>query len=384
MFQFADEPLSSARIAVVGVGGAGGNAINRMIDSGVTGVEFISTNTDLQALSASKARQKVQIGTELTRGLGSGGDPDIGRRAMDENRDEIASMLEGVDMVFITAGMGGGTGTGASPAIAEVARNAGALTVAVVTKPFDFEGPTRMSHAVYGIDELKGNVDTLIVIPNQKLLAMVGKQTPIHEAFRVADEVLSHATKGISDLVVVPGLINLDFADVKTIMEETGEALMGTGVGRGENRAVEAAQEAIASPLLEDISIAGAKGILLNITGGQDLTLYEVNEAASFITEAAGGEANVIFGAVQRGEKEESEVRVTVIATGLGDKGRRRLERLKEADLPNYRRQDLELPPFKRKERQVNQLTAQQEKGDTHSPDDYEIPTFLRHRVSTQ
>ncbi len=383
MFEFADRPLNSARIAVVGVGGAGGNAINRMIDSGVAGVEFVSTNTDLQALSASKASQRVQIGSELTRGLGSGGDPEIGRRAIEENREDIAAILEGVDMAFITAGMGGGTGTGASPAIAEVARNSGALTVAVVTKPFDFEGPTRMAQALEGIEELKGKVDTMIVIPNQRLLGMVGKQTPIYEAFMVADEILSHATKGISDLVVVPGLINLDFADVRTIMEETGEALMGTGVGKGENRAVEAAQEAISSPLLEDLSIAGAKGILLNVTGGKDLTLFEVNEAASFINEAAGGQANVIFGAVQRTEKEDGDLRVTVIATGLGDRVRRRVERLREGDLVSYRREDMDVPPFKRKERQASQLISEQAKTDICSPDDFEIPTFLRHKVSS-
>lgn len=373
MFKLNEETVKPAKIAVVGVGGAGGNAVNRMIESGLDGVEFISTNTDLQALSASKAPQRVQIGADLTKGLGSGGDPDIGRKAMEESREEMAPMLEGADMVFITAGMGGGTGTGASPIIAGLARSCGALTVGVVTRPFDFEGPTRIDNATEGIEELKGKVDTLIIIPNQKLMGMVERETTIYDAFRTADDVLFHATKGVSDLVTVPGLINLDFADVRTIMGETGEALMGTGAGTGESRASEAAQHAISSPLLDDISIAGAKGVLLNITGSQDLTLYEVNEVAGFIAEAAGGKANIIFGAVQ--SKGQEGIRVTVIATGLG--GRRRSDRLVEREAELQSHPAGELPLLRKKESQV---AVQKGKGNPHSPEDLEIPTFLRRR----
>lgn len=317
MFEFAEENLiPGAKIKVVGVGGGGGNAINTMIGAKLKGVEFVSANTDLQALRASRATVKLQLGSDLTRGLGAGANPEIGRSAAIENEKEIAEALQGADMVFITAGMGGGTGTGAAPVIARLAKDQGCLTVAVVTKPFGFEGRRRSRHAEEGIEELKESVDTLITIPNERLLSVVDKDTPMLKAFEKADEVLLQAVKGISDLVIVNGLINLDFADVRTVMSEMGMALMGTGIATGENRSIEAATRAISSPLLENISITGATGILLNITGGPNLTLFEVNEAAKLIQEEADMEANIIFGAVIDPNLGES-VRVTVIATGF-------------------------------------------------------------------
>jgi len=317
MFELEVDIQPSAMIKVVGVGGAGGNAVNRMIASGLRGVEFHIANTDIQALTGSMAQRKLQIGPSLTKGLGSGGDPMVGRRAAEEDEQAIADMLEGADMVFITAGMGGGTGTGAAPVVARVARQMGALTVAVVSRPFDFEGRRRGRQADDGLAELRAEVDTLIVIPNQRLLHVVGKDTPLTEAFAVADEVLLKATKGISDLVTVPGLVNLDFADVKSIMASQGNALMGTGRASGPDRAVTAAHQAVSSPLLEDVSVAGAQGVLLNITGGRDLTLHEVNEASSVVMEAAGADANVIFGAVIDPTL-DGEIVITVIATGFG------------------------------------------------------------------
>jgi len=317
LFQLADAEEQFARMKVVGVGGAGGNAVNRMIQEKLVGVEFISVNTDVQALSNSEAHRKIQIGKTLTRGLGSGSKPDIGREAVVENRDEVAEALQGSDMVFVTAGMGGGTGTGAAPVVAEIAREAGALTVGIVSKPFTFEGRKRLQVADEGIDELRQVVDTLIVVPNERLRDVVEKGTTIQEAFRVADSVLLNATRGISDLITVTGLVNVDFADVKTIMTEMGQALMGTGYGVGENRATESAQEAISSPLLEDMSIAGASGVLINITGGPDLSLHEVSEVSSVIHDAAGEDANIIFGAVIDPDL-KGEIRVTVIATGIG------------------------------------------------------------------
>jgi cell division protein FtsZ len=283
---------------VVGVGGGGGNALNTMIRSGLAGVEFCAANTDNQALEHSLAPLRIQLGTGITRGLGCGANPDRGRDAALEDRDRIRDLLTGADMVFITAGLGGGTGTGAAPVIAEVAREVGALTVGVVTKPFGFEGKVRQRYAERGLEELHRVVDTLITIPNHRLLALAGKNTALSSAFKLADDVLLNAVKGISDLITVHGLINLDFNDVRTIMNEMGQALMGTGIGRGENRAREAAQAAISSPLLEDLSIDGARGVLINITGGADMTLYEVNEASTLIQEAAHEEANIIFGAV--------------------------------------------------------------------------------------
>ncbi|HUF88731.1 MAG TPA: cell division protein FtsZ [Gemmatimonadota bacterium] len=317
LFQLADAEEQFARMKVVGVGGAGGNAVNRMIQEKLVGVEFISVNTDVQALSNSEAHRKIQIGKTLTRGLGSGSKPDMGREAVVENRDDVAEALQGADMVFVTAGMGGGTGTGAAPVVAEIAREAGALTVGIVSKPFTFEGRKRLLVADEGIDELRQVVDTLIVVPNERLRDVVEKGTTIQEAFRVADSVLLNATRGISDLITVTGLVNVDFADVKTIMTEMGQALMGTGYGVGENRATESAQEAISSPLLEDMSIAGASGVLINITGGPDLSLHEVSEVSSVIHDAAGEEANIIFGAVIDPDL-KGEIRVTVIATGIG------------------------------------------------------------------
>lgn len=314
---FADNPpVSGACIKVIGVGGGGGNAVGRMIEAGVEGVEFLVANTDLQVLSRSKSPIKLQIGAKLTKGLGAGANPDIGRQAAIDDTEKIIEVLEGADMVFITAGLGGGTGTGAAPIVASLATELGALTVAVVTKPFAFEGRKRMMQAEKGLAELRECVDTVITIPNERLLYTVEKNTSLQDAFRVADDVLRQAVQGISDLITVPGLINLDFADVKTIMQGMGIALMGTGMGSGENRAREATQKAIASPLLEEASIEGAKGILVNVTGGLDLTLHEVNEASTIIREAADEDANIIFGAVID-ERMESQMKITVIATGF-------------------------------------------------------------------
>jgi len=321
LLEFEESGALQARIKVVGVGGGGGNALNTMIRSGLSGVEFVAANTDAQALEHSMAPLRVQLGTTVTRGLGCGANPEKGRAAASEDRDRLRDLLAGADMVFITAGLGGGTGTGAAPVIAEVAREMGALTVAVVTKPFSFEGKPRMKFAERGLEELHRVVDTLITIPNTRLLAVAGKNTPLSASFRLADDVLLNAVKGISDLITVHGLINLDFNDVRTIMNEMGQALMGTGIGRGESRARDAAQAAISSPLLEDLSIDGARGVLINITGGTDMTLYEVNEASTLIQEAAHEEANIIFGAVVDESLPEGELRVTVIATGL-DGGR--------------------------------------------------------------
>jgi cell division protein FtsZ len=317
MIQFEIENVGSAKMKVIGVGGAGGNAVNRMIFANLQGVDFVAVNTDCQALNRSSAATKIQIGSRITKGLGSGGDPEIGRRSAEEDRDMIAEIVDGADMVFVTAGMGGGTGTGASPVLADIAKSSGALTVAIVTRPFIFEGKRRMRQADEGIAELKKQVDTVIAIPNQKLLQVVAKETPLLDAFAVADEVLLKATRGISDLITMPGEINLDFADVRTIMSEMGDAIMGTGMATGDNRAREAATRALRSPLLDDVSIAGAKGLLINVTGGSMMTLSEVSDAASTIYEAAGADANVIFGTAID-EALNEEIRVTVIATGIG------------------------------------------------------------------
>ncbi|HIF92143.1 MAG TPA: cell division protein FtsZ [Myxococcales bacterium] len=324
LLEFEGSSHQQASIKVIGVGGGGGNALNTMIASGLSGVEFIAANTDAQALSHNKAATKVQLGAEITRGLGCGANPDRGRAAALEARDRLRELLEGSDMVFVTAGMGGGTGTGAAPIIAEVAREVGALTVGVVTKPFPFEGRVRMKHAGHGIDELHGVVDTLITIPNQRLLALAGKGTAVRDAFSIADQVLLNAVRGISDLITIHGLINLDFADVRTVMNEAGVALMGTGVGKGDTRAIDAAAAAISSPLLEDLSIEGARGVLINITGGSEMTLFEVNEASSLVHEAAHEDANIIVGAVIDETLGDDELRVTVIATGLDNQEVRR------------------------------------------------------------
>ncbi|CAN5209662.1 hypothetical protein BH11MYX1_BH11MYX1_45940 [soil metagenome] len=314
LIEFDD--VNHAKILVIGVGGGGGNAVNTMISGNLDGVEFVVANTDMQALEANMAPHKIQLGNALTKGLGAGANPEIGRRSAEESMQSIADLISGADMVFVTAGMGGGTGTGAAPVIAQIARDCGALTVGVVTKPFGFEGKKRGKQAVEGIERLGAAVDTLIVIPNNRLLALVGTQTSMVEAFRKADSVLLNAVQGISDLMTVPGLINVDFADVRTIMSNMGRALMGTGIGEGKRRATEAAEMAISSPLLEDVSIEGATGILINITGGPDLTLHEVNEASTLIQNAAHEDANIIFGSVIDPNLSD-EVRITVIATGF-------------------------------------------------------------------
>ncbi|MEK6690199.1 MAG: cell division protein FtsZ [Nitrospirota bacterium] len=315
-FLFDDVKDETAKIKVVGVGGGGGNAVNTMISAKMSGVEFIATNTDLQALGVSMASTKIQLGSKLTKGLGSGGDPEIGRQAALEDSDLINEVISGADMVFITAGMGGGTGTGAAPVIANIVKGTGALTVAVVTKPFLFEGKLRSRNAEEGLKELKKYVDTIILIPNQRILGVVGKDTTVMDAFRIADDVLRQAVQGISDLIITPGIVNLDFADVKTVMKGKGKAVMGRGIAKGERRALEAAQKAISSPLIEEGNIDGAKGVLINITGGEGLTLHEISEASTLIQETADPDANIIFGSVINPEMED-EVIVTVIATGF-------------------------------------------------------------------
>lgn len=336
-----------ANIKVIGVGGGGNNAVNRMIQAGLKGVQFITVNTDAQALSLTLAEHKIQIGAKLTKGLGAGADPEIGQKAAQESREELVQALRGADMVFVTAGMGGGTGTGGAPVVAEVAKEVGALTVGVVTRPFTFEGKKRATQAERGIQELKTKVDTLITIPNDRLLQVVDRNTSINEAFRIADDVLRQGVQGISDLIAVPGLINLDFADVKTIMLEQGSALMGIGSAKGENRAAEAARIAISSPLLET-SIEGAKGVLLNITGGPNLGLFEVNEAAEIIQQAADPDANIIFGAVID-ESLEDEIKVTVIATGFDTKPAEQEKESTVIDLRSFTSDDLDIPAFLRR-----------------------------------
>ncbi|HHW92582.1 MAG TPA: cell division protein FtsZ [Firmicutes bacterium] len=347
MLEFDMEMENFAQIKVVGVGGGGNNAINRMIAANLKGVDFVSVNTDAQALLLSEATQKIQIGEKLTKGLGAGANPEIGKKAAEESREALQQALRGADMVFITAGMGGGTGTGACPIVAELAKELGALTVGVVTKPFTFEGRRRQVQAEKGIAELKEKVDTLIIIPNDRLLTVVEKRTSIIEAFRIADDVLRQGVQGISDLIAVPGLINLDFADVKTIMHDTGSALMGIGRANGENRAAEAARMAISSPLLET-SIDGAKGVLLNITGGASLGLFEVNEAAEIIAEAADPDANIIFGAVID-ESLEEEVKVTVIATGFEQRPAGKEKGVNELDIKSFATDNLDIPAFLRR-----------------------------------
>jgi len=319
MIELDTKPEYGAKIRVVGVGGGGSNAVNAMIDKGLEGVEFCVLNTDIQALEKSEAQLKLQIGKNLTRGLGAGADPDIGRKAVEEDRDEIARVLAGSDMVFVTAGMGGGTGTGGASVVANIAKSIGALVVGIVTKPFSFEGKRRMKQADEGIEELRKNVDTLIVIPNQKLLALVEHSTSFMDGFSIANQVLYNATRGISELIIRHGYINVDFADVRTVMREMGDAIMGSGVGLGEHRAAQAAENAISSPLLEGVSIQGAQGVLVNITGGRSMTLLEVSEATQIIHDAAGDDANLIFGAVLD-DTMTDEIMVTVIATGFNNK----------------------------------------------------------------
>ena len=372
-----------AKIKVIGVGGGGGNAVNTMISYCLQGVDFINANTDAQALSVSSAPVKIQIGTQITKGLGAGSDPEIGKQSALESREEIKPYLEGADMIFITAGMGGGTGTGAAPVIAEIARECSVLTIAVVTKPFQFEGKKRNIQAEEGIAQLRDAVDTLIVVPNQRLLSLGGRNLSLLEAFKKADDVLYQAVKGISDLILVPGLINLDFADVRSVMSNMGMAIMGTGVASGENRAVEAAQRAISSPLLEDNTIQGAHGILLNITGGSDMSLYEVNEASSLIQEEADEDANIIFGTVIDPNMED-EIRITVIATGFDDFARKKNDSV--GNVTRFRgvggREDLATPTFIRRERKLNSgEIAVVGLGDETENMDIQIPTFLRRQA---
>lgn len=376
-FELDTNAENFAKMKVAGVGGAGGNAVNRMIDAGLSGVDFISVNTDLQDLENCKATHRLQIGSRITKGLGAGANSELGRKAIEEDRDLVAESLLGADMIFVTAGMGGGTGTGACPVVAEIAKEQGALTIGVVTKPFEFEGKKRMNRALTGIAELKDKVDTLIIIPNQKLLALATPDTKFTESFKMADEVLLQATKGISDLISVPGLINLDFADVKTVMSEMGDALMGVGYGSGENRAKEAATQAISSPLLDNVSINGAKAVLINITGNSNMSLIDVNEAATLIAEAAGTDANIIFGAVID-ESLQDEIRVTVIATGFGN-GCSGVETESASDLFPTRKLVLEKGPQKSEETFDEPKRVQQRsKVKSFQTDDWEVPTFLR------
>ncbi|AGT31441.1 cell division protein FtsZ [Geobacillus genomosp. 3] len=373
MLEFDTTVDQLATIKVIGVGGGGNNAVNRMIEHGVQGVEFIAVNTDAQALNLSKAPTKLQIGAKLTRGLGAGANPEVGKKAAEESKEQIEEALRGADMVFVTAGMGGGTGTGAAPVIAQIARELGALTVGVVTRPFTFEGRKRATQAASGIAAMKEAVDTLIVIPNDRLLEIVDKNTPMLEAFREADNVLRQGVQGISDLIAVPGLINLDFADVKTIMSNKGSALMGIGVASGENRAAEAAKKAISSPLLET-SIDGAQGVLMNITGGMNLSLYEVQEAADIVASAADQEVNMIFGSVIN-ENLKDEIVVTVIATGFNENvaSQPRPSRIGISTAPK-----VTPAPKREKREEPAQDYAALRSGQAEDPLD--IPAFLRNR----
>lgn len=374
MLEFDTNLDSLATIKVIGVGGGGNNAVNRMIEHGVQGVEFIAVNTDAQALNLSKAEVKMQIGGKLTRGLGAGANPEVGKKAAEESKEQIEEVLKGADMVFVTAGMGGGTGTGAAPVIAQIARDLGALTVGVVTRPFTFEGRKRSTQAAGGIASMKEAVDTLIVIPNDRLLEIVDKSTPMLEAFREADNVLRQGVQGISDLIATPGLINLDFADVKTIMSNQGSALMGIGVAAGENRAAEAAKKAISSPLLEK-SIDGAQGVLMNISGGANLSLYEVQEAADIVATASDQDVNMIFGSVIN-ENLDDEIIVTVIATGFNEEFVQQ-----KPSRPVFSQQKPAMGTVKREQKreevpheQVRSTNSQQ------TEDTLDIPTFLRNR----
>ena len=375
LFEFDSLNEQKAKLKVVGVGGAGGNAVTRMITSGMQGVDFIAINTDAQDLDNNPSEQKIQVGKNLTKGLGAGANSNVGKEAVEADRDAITTLLEGADMVFITAGMGGGTGTGAAPVISQISRELGVLTVGIVTLPFSFEGPKRMNRALEGMAEMKKACDTLIAIPNQKLMSIVDKSTTLPEAFQMADTILHQAAKGISDLINVQGVINLDFADVETIMKNMGEAIMGTGVASGEERAVLAAQQAISSPLLDDASIKGAQGVLVNITGGDDLTLMEANEATSIIFEEAGPSANIIFGAVIDPTLND-EIRVTVIATGFNiPKAATNMETLHGR--PEMK--TVETPDTKQLQEQVNKPLHAQMENDTDSEqntEDKPIMTF--------
>ncbi len=365
-----DPPLTGARIKVIGIGGGGSNAVNRMIEAGIEGIEFLVANTDLQALKRSRAPIKIQLGSRLTKGLGAGADPTVGREAALEDTDKIIEVLEGADMVFVTTGLGGGTGTGGAPIIASLATELDALTVAVVTKPFHFEGRRRMQQADQGLRELRECVDTVITIPNERLLHTVERGVSLADSFRVADDVLRQAVQGISDLITVPGLINLDFADVKSIMQGMGMALMGAGRATGENRAIEATQQAISSPLLEEATIQGAKGVLINITGGPDLTLFEVNAASSIIRESADDDANIIFGAVID-ENMTDEMKITVIATGFDKESASVASASSTTTMP--------VPPSRFVSRPADDLPRPM-MGNPRV-DDLDVPTFIRKKA---
>ncbi|MFQ5888464.1 MAG: cell division protein FtsZ [Gemmatimonadota bacterium] len=381
MFEFDDAIARNARMKVVGIGGAGGNAVNRMVDESLEGVEFVAINTDSQALKHCRAHLKLQIGKKLTRGLGAGARPEVGRQAIAENEEDVRQALDGADLVFLTAGMGGGTGTGAAPRVGRLAREVGALCIAIVTRPFHFEGKKRMRHADLGLRELRRTVDTMIVVPNERLLSVVGKGTTFRDALKTADEVLLHATQGISDLISVTGEVNVDFADVRTVMSNRGAALMGTGEASGDTRAVDAAQQAICSPLLDNLSINGATGVLVNISGGPDLAIDEVTTINSIVQEAAGDEAEMIFGAVTDSAL-EGRVRVTVIATGFGAIAEDELEPLSAVV-------DHLAPAFTGPQLVV--LKGQQTKSDgvvvrnritqRTVVEDLEIPTFIRRQM---
>ena len=383
MFEFV-ESNNGAKIKVIGIGGGGGNAINNMINANLKGVDFIAANTDAQALEISKATTKLQLGVNITKGLGAGANPEVGRSAALEDADKLRQTLEGCDMVFVTAGLGGGTGTGGAPVVAQIAKEMGALTVAVVTRPFNFEGRQRMKAADSGIKALREVVDTIITIPNNRLLSLAAKKATFLEMLKKADDVLLYAVKGISDLITIPGLINLDFADVKTIMSEMGMALMGTGMASGEDRAIEAAQKAISSPLLEDVSISGAKGVLMNISSGLDLTIDEVQEASSLIQKEAHEDANIIWGTVLD-QGAGDELRVTVIATGIGEVNVR-----PKPDLGvihgSRREDDLEIPTFLRRGRRGEDSKRELSRPMSYKDlpideDELEIPTFLRRQA---
>ena len=375
LFELEEERNVGARLKVFGVGGAGGNAVNAMMAAGVKGVEFIAANTDLQDLEISTAPVKLQLGAKLTKGLGTGANPELGRKSALEDAERIAELLVGTDMLFITAGMGGGTGTGVAPVVAGIARDCGALTVGVVTKPFLFEGKTRLAQAEGGLRELKETCDTVITIPNQRLMNVVARNTTLSEAFNIANDVLRQAVEGISNLVTQGGLINLDFADVKTIMSQMGMALMGTGQASGENRALEAAQQAISSPLLEEAAIDGARGILFNVTGGPDITLHEIHEAAQLIQEAAHEEATIMFGAVVD-ENMKDEIRVTVIATGFGDKS------AAEPVLQSVVHEDLDIPTnIRRGNAGVSLPISGSLAYQPYEEDELDTPTFLRNKA---
>ncbi len=397
MIEFDENKNLAAKVKIIGIGGGGNNALNTMISYQLSGVDFIAANTDAQALAANMAPMKLQLGENLTKGLGAGANPEVGRKAALEDVEKIREALKGSDMVFITAGLGGGTGTGGGPVIAEVAREMGALTVAIVTKPFHFEGKKRMKQAEEGLANLKMTADALITIPNQRLLSISGKSMTLIEAFKKADEVLFHAAKGISDIIVGQGIINLDFADVRTVMSETGMALMGTGIASGENRSVEAAQKAISSPLLEDITIEGARGLLINITGGENMTLNEINEATTLVQKEAHEEANVIWGMVVDKSMKE-EIRVTVIATGFGKKEDKKTSQFKKVAPISFglREQRKDILPFSFNTRENNRdipafmrRTKANERFDElklelpsdfslEDEDRFDIPTFLR------